>query len=183
MTPPHTPGAQGRPPAPLPLYIRHSEHGLYLCHEYSINLLLEVQQALLGSDSPADAKLRLLIQNHVRILIDEMGEPGMNAAFGGFPRELFCMAIQKRDRYEAGIRRILREGLEKRIFVSHDPKLITFAILGGINGIARWYRPDGRSGPAEIGKAFADLFVRGLMAPAPPRSRGPKPPRRSPVAP
>jgi tetracycline repressor-like protein len=166
---------------PLALWVRHSAHGLYVCHEYSINLLLEFQRALLERDARADEKLRLLIQNHVRILIDEMGSPGMTAAFGQFPRELFCRSIQKRDLYEAGLRRILREGMDKKIFVEHDPKLVTLAILGGINGIASWYRPDGKSSTDEIGKAFAELFVRGLAAspPAPARKGRARPPRRN----
>ncbi|MBI1853930.1 MAG: hypothetical protein HYR85_26635 [Planctomycetes bacterium] len=168
-------------PGPLALYVRHSAHGLYLCHEYSINLLLEFQRALLESPSSPDEKLRLLIQNHVRILIDEMGSPGMTAAFAKFQKELFCRSIQKRDVYEAGIRRILREGMDKKVFVAHDPKLVTFAILGGINGIAAWYRPEGKSGSDEIGKAFAELFVRGLTAPAPPRERRPKAPGKNPA--
>ncbi len=176
-------GPASRTPAPLPLYIRYAEHGLYLCHEYSINLLLEVQRGLLNSEARADEKLRLLIQNHVRILIEEMGASGMSAAFAKFPQELFCKAIQKRDLYETGIRRILRDGMEERVFVQHDPKLVTLAILGGINGIAAWYRADGKSGAEEIGKEFATLFVRGLTVDAPPRARRSRTTGKSPLVP
>ena len=37
-----------------------------------------------------------------------------------------------------------------------------FAILGAINWIARWYKPEGRLQAPELGAQFADHLVGGL---------------------
>ena len=40
---------------------------------------------------------------------------------------------------------------------------VVFAILGAINWIARWYRPDGASEWSSVGDQFADVFLQGLV--------------------
>ena len=73
--------------------------------------------------------------------------------------------VAARDRYERGLREILAEGVRRQVFRPLDPKIVTFAILGAINWIARWYRAGGGNSAEEIGELFADLFVSGLKAP------------------
>jgi hypothetical protein len=34
-----------------------------------------------------------------------------------------------------------------------------------MNGMAHWYRPDGRLGPDTLAEQYADLFLEGLRAP------------------
>ena len=46
-----------------------------------------------------------------------------------------------------------------------DPKLTAFGILGMINSMHQWYRPDGRYTAAEIGERYAASWINGLSAP------------------
>jgi hypothetical protein len=43
-----------------------------------------------------------------------------------------------------------------------EPKIAVFAILGAVNWIARWYRPDGSLHAPELGEQFAEHLVGGL---------------------
>ena len=70
--------------------------------------------------------------------------------------------ISKRDRIDKGFRKILNGGMKAGLFSKHDPKLISFVILGAINWIPRWYNPAGQATSYEIANLFADYLVAGL---------------------
>ena len=71
--------------------------------------------------------------------------------------------VAARDRYERGLRDVITEGIHSGEFRAVDPKVAVFAILGAINWIARWYRPDGSIDATELGSEFADYLVGGLV--------------------
>jgi hypothetical protein len=54
------------------------------------------------------------------------------------------------------------EGVRDGELRSVDPKVAVFVILGAINWIARWYRPEGSFDARELGTEFADYLVGGL---------------------
>ncbi|HXJ92176.1 MAG TPA: TetR/AcrR family transcriptional regulator [Terriglobia bacterium] len=43
------------------------------------------------------------------------------------------------------------------------PRLAAFALLGMINWLYQWYRPDGLIKEAELAETYADFFFRGLL--------------------
>ncbi len=66
------------------------------------------------------------------------------------------------------MRRLIQEGMAEGAFAPGDPKLLTFALLGAMNWIPRWYDPRGSARSGEIAAAFADYLLAGL-------ARGPVP--------
>jgi hypothetical protein len=70
--------------------------------------------------------------------------------------------IAARDKYERAVRRIIARGIADGEFRTVDVKTAVFAILGSINWIARWYRPEGSLHAEELGRQFADHLVGGL---------------------
>ena len=52
--------------------------------------------------------------------------------------------------------------LAGQVFGQIDAKLLSFAILGAVNWIPRWYNPDGPSSSQEIAECFADYLIGGL---------------------
>jgi hypothetical protein len=47
-------------------------------------------------------------------------------------------------------------------FAPGDPKLLTFAILGAVNWITRWFDPRGPARSDDIARTFAEYLVSGL---------------------
>lgn len=147
-------------------YFRSKEEILFFCHDYSLDILLELLAAAEASRQGADAKLRGLIAAFVHMIIDELRGTALTLDLQALsPRHLRAV-VAKRDRFDKGMRRILREGMRARVFASGDPKLLSFAILGAVNWITRWFDPRGPASSGEIGRAFADYLVAGLKAPA-----------------
>jgi hypothetical protein len=60
-------------------------------------------------------------------------------------------------------------------FRKADAKVAAFAVLGAINWVSRWFRPEGALDAATIGAQFADHLVGGLGTP--PRARAAHRPR------
>jgi TetR/AcrR family transcriptional regulator, cholesterol catabolism regulator len=70
--------------------------------------------------------------------------------------------IVGRDRFDHGLRRILEDGIRSGVFADADAKLLSFAMLGAVNWIPRWYNPDGPATSQEIADRFADYLIAGL---------------------
>ena len=55
-----------------------------------------------------------------------------------------------------------RKGIRIGAFAAADAKLLSFAMLGAVNWIPRWYNPDGPATSQEIAEKFADYLIAGL---------------------
>jgi AcrR family transcriptional regulator len=143
-------------------YFPDKESILYACHRES---LLEVARLIAEARrryGTAAERLAHVIREHVRVMTDTLqGSPF------AFDVRVLSAARQRRviaarDAYERQLRGIIEEGIRSGEFAPLSPKIAVFAILGAINWIARWYRPDGPVSGAELGRQFAQHLVGGL---------------------
>lgn len=145
-------------------YFKNKQEILFFCHDYSLDLLLELLERAEGDGRPPDERLRCLIEAFVHMIIDELKGTALTMDLSALPPRLLRKVIAKRDRFDRGMRRILEEGMRTGVFAPGDPKLLTFAILGAVNWITRWFDPRGPATSGEIGRTFAGFLVRGLSA-------------------
>ena len=147
---------------------------LYECHR---EWLAELDRILVASRklaSPAE-RLRYLIVEHVRVMTETMGGSPLAFEVPALAHERQVEIIAGRDAYERELRRIVDQGIRTGAFRRVDAKVATFAILGAINWVARWYRPEGALDAATIGAQCADHLVGGLApAPKPRAAHGPR---------
>jgi AcrR family transcriptional regulator len=68
----------------------------------------------------------------------------------------------RRDAYEARFREVIREGTAVGAFRATDTNLAATFILTALNGIATWYRPDGRLSADRIADHYVDLALRSI---------------------
>jgi TetR/AcrR family transcriptional regulator len=90
------------------------------------------------------------------------GGASLHLDLDGLPKPLFKKIVQKRDKYERGVRDLIAEGQRQGLVRSGEPKLQAFALLGALNWVARWYRP-GEGDPDEIVYSFKEQLLRGLL--------------------
>ncbi len=143
-------------------YFRNKQDILFGCHEYSLGVALDLVERVQAEPVPPDEKLRRLIVGFVRLIIDELHGTALTLELQALPAPLLRRVVARRDRFDEGLREILRDGIVQGVFAPGDPKLLAFAIMGAMNWISRWYDPKGAAGSEEIGKTFADYLVRGL---------------------
>ena len=69
---------------------------------------------------------------------------------------------ERRDAYEAHFRATIDDGIAVGAFRQTDPAIAATFILTALNGIAAWYRPDGRLSADRIADHYVDLALRSL---------------------
>jgi AcrR family transcriptional regulator len=143
-------------------YFKNKEEILFFCHDYSLDILLEVLEKVEAAGGAPPQKLRSLVESFVHHILDDLRGTAMTLDVQALSAPLLRRVIAKRDRFDRGMRRVLQEGMDAGAFAPGDPKLLTFAILGAVNWIPRWFDPRGPASSEEIGRAFADYLVAGL---------------------
>ena len=142
-------------------YFPDKESILWECHQES---LAELRRIIKGSKAlpTASEQLAYVIREHVRVMTDTLEGSPLAFEVSAFSPDRQREIIAARDKYERAVRRIIARGIADGEFRAVDVKTAVFAILGSINWIARWYRPEGSLHAEELGRQFADHLVGGL---------------------
>jgi len=143
-------------------YFKNKEEILYFCHDWSLDLLLEALHDAESQEKSPAARLRRLIVAFVHMIIDELHGTALTLDPQALSPPLLKKIVAKRDEFDHGLRRILQQGMAEGVFAPGDPKLLSFAILGAVNWITRWFDPRGPASSQEIADRFADYLVNGL---------------------
>ena len=112
--------------------------------------------------SPAD-RLSALVRAHVTAIA---ADPQLASVFVSEWRHLSgerrSAILERRDNYEGRFRNVIAAGMATGEFTATDPALAATFILTALNGLATWYRPEGRLTPSRVADHYADLAVRTL---------------------
>ena len=118
--------------------------------------------AATASNDPID-RLAALVEAHVEVVT---GDPERASVFVTEWRHLSperrAQVAGRRDAYERRLREIVADGIAVGAFRSIDPAIAATFVLTALNGVATWYRPDGRLTPDRIADQYVDLALRAL---------------------
>jgi AcrR family transcriptional regulator len=145
-------------------YFRTKEELIYHAHVKCVQVSLEALKRAAASEAKPAERLRALIVEHILAMTE--GEYGavlledIDRLTPAHRRKYVAL----RDEFEKGVRELIKAGIAQGDFARQDPRTAAFAILGAINWIPKWYRPDGELTARAIAERFADMFVRALRA-------------------
>lgn len=145
-------------------YFRSKEELIYHAHVKCVQVSLEALDRAAASKANPAERVRTLIVEHILAMTE--GEYGavlledIDHLTPAHRRKYVAL----RDRFEKGVRELIRHGIAQGDFAKQDARTAGFAILGAINWIPKWYRPDGELTACDIAERFADMFVRALRA-------------------
>jgi AcrR family transcriptional regulator len=146
-------------------YFKNKEEILFACHQYSLDCVLRLLEDIQASTLTPPEKLRTLIVAFVHTILDELHGTALFLQLDALTPSHSKIVITRRDRFDRGVRRVLEEGIsngEFTTFAAEDVKLLSFAILGAVNWIPRWYNPNGPATSSEIADRFAEYLLAGL---------------------
>src|SRR5215831_4768566 len=143
-------------------YYKNKEEILFACHQYSLDRLMQLLDEIEASPLPPDEKLRRLVHAFVHTILDELHGTALFLDLEALSPAHLKAVIVRRDRFDHGVREILAKGMANGAFAQADAKLLTFALMGAVNWIPRWFSPEGPATSQQIADAFADYFVAGL---------------------
>ena len=143
-------------------YFPDKEAILYECHRESLAEVERLFDEARRRYATAAERLAFIIREHARVMTDTLQGSPLAFEVSALSPAHQAEIIAARDRYEQGLRKIIAQGVKDGEFRPVDPKTAVFAILGAINWIARWYRPEGSLHAPELGAQFAEYLVGGL---------------------
>ena len=144
-------------------YFKNKEEILFACHEYSLDKLLTLMADVEAEPSSPEEKLRRLMLAFVHLILDDLHGTALTLDPEALSPPLLKRVIAKRDQFDHGIRAIIQHGMDQGVFKPGDPKMIEFAMMGAVNWISKWFDPAGAQTSDQIGDAFADYLVGGLL--------------------
>ena len=157
--------AVGMQKGSLYYHISSKEELLYRISFEAISAITEQLEKIAAAPLSPPEKLRAAIVNHVETLCD------MLDLMSVFLKESKLLTADQQAhimrysrRYEELFQAILREGIDAGVFRNVDVGAVSYALLGMLNWLHRWYRPDGRLTPHEIAEIFANLALNGMLA-------------------
>jgi hypothetical protein len=71
--------------------------------------------------------------------------------------------VARRDEFESGVRQLIDAGMRQGVYVCEDTKLASLIMLGSINWLPKWYRPDGDLAPKELATDIASFLMKSLQ--------------------
>lgn len=155
-------------PSNLYYYFKSKEELFAFCQGEGLDGLLGLAERVRALPLPVPARLYLWIVGHVEQLNE--GTPGALAHLEveGLEGKQKSALLRRRREYEAALRALIEEGVGSGSFRGTEAKTAAFAILGAVNYTVRWFKREGGKSAREIGCEFAELAVRGLLAPKAP---------------
>jgi len=145
-------------------YFRNKEEILFACHQYSLDRILDLLDDIERSDEGPEGKLRQLIVAFVHTILDTLHGTTLFIDLEALTPSHLKTIIGRRDRVDRGMRQIIADGVAAGAFVPGDPKLLSFAILGAVNWIPRWFKVEGPASSQEVADRFADFLIAGLRS-------------------
>jgi TetR/AcrR family transcriptional regulator, cholesterol catabolism regulator len=130
------------------------------------------EDALRAAEAAADAnavgplqRLAAIVRAHATLVARE---PELASAFATEWRHLGgerrSSILARRDAYEGHLRAVIADGMATGELAMTDPAIAAAFLLSALNGIAGWFRPDGRLSAEDLADRYADLAVRALTA-------------------
>jgi AcrR family transcriptional regulator len=149
-------------PGNLYHYFKGKHEILFFCQDRSLERMLTALRDAGENGNSIAERLRSVLETHARCVLDEIEGSAAHLEIEVLPDELRKTIIEKRDRYERGVRKLVTNGVRAGEFARCDAKLVTRAMLGAINWSARWFRPEGPRSAAAVAGGLADYLLRGL---------------------
>lgn len=158
----------GMSPAALYIHYKTKEELLYqisgVGHRLALGML---ERAADGGGSPAER-----LADAVRSFARWQAERHTTARvvqyeLGALGEEHHAELLDVRRRTDGAVRRIIQDGVTAGDFDVPDVSGTTLAVLSLCVDVARWFNPEGRRTPEEVGELYADLVLRMVGAARP----------------
>jgi AcrR family transcriptional regulator len=132
-------------------------------HDRGLRLINQRLDEVLAEEGSPAARLEEAIRGHIESVMHNRSVIAVLLGDFAFSEE----TLEGRRAYARRFQGLVEEGIAARVVRGLDPKVLTYAILGLCNSVARWYRPDGYLSAEQIRDMFAGFAAEGWRADRP----------------
>ncbi|MCL2831338.1 MAG: TetR/AcrR family transcriptional regulator [Betaproteobacteria bacterium] len=164
-------------------YISSKEQLLYELIKEPLNSMLTEYRALVREVDDPSEKLRIFLQVHLNFHLHSKDDVFIgNMELRNLSPSHYRTIIGLREEFAQTLYDIIQEGVDRSVFNTAQPRVISLTMLGMLSGVCNWYRSSGAMSPREMIEFYTDLIFS--MLGAAPASAGakPKPARKRPAS-
>jgi AcrR family transcriptional regulator len=136
-------------------------------HDRALKVMIERLDRVMTEESSPAIRIEVAIRNHVEAVLANRSIIAVLLGNFDFSEE----TLEGRRAYARRFQELIEEGIATGVVRDLDPKVLTYAILGLCNSVARWYRPEGRLSAEEIRDIFASFAADGWRVGERPKRR------------
>jgi TetR/AcrR family transcriptional regulator, cholesterol catabolism regulator len=129
-------------------------------HDRALETINAGLDGVMAEESSAAVRLEAAIRNHVGAVLENRSIIAVLLGDFAFSEE----TLEGRRAYGRRFQALVEEGIAAGVVRDLDPTVLTYAILGLCNSVARWYRPEGRLSAEEVRDLFAAFAAEGWHA-------------------
>lgn len=149
-------------------YVTDKSDLLYKLHLKSIEATQKANERGIAEGRNGFERVRLIVRYYVEALTRSQTETFILLEKGALAPELAQDIVNRRKQLEADLREQISAGIADGSIVPCDPKLATFALVGAMAWVSKWYDAQGEWRPEQIANSMADMLLRALaVEPAP----------------
>ncbi|RHW38321.1 TetR/AcrR family transcriptional regulator [Lysinibacillus yapensis] len=142
-------------------YFKNKEDIIFQCHEMVLTEATSDIVDCQNGNGTNEEKLLNMIKTHIRYAIEKKEIFNMMIK----PGEMFTevqlnQILHMRNEYALKFDETIVKGIASGEFVSEDPVLTRMMILGAMNWIQQWYRPNGKKTINEIQEIYAASLLK-----------------------
>lgn len=118
---------------------------------------------VLSSCLSPEEKFQQAVMFHIQAYLDNEELPVFYQELSNLPDDLREKINSSIKEYEDMWLAILKEGADAGVFRNDlPPRTLLQAVFGMCNWTYKWFRPEGRLSPAEVGEIFAKIVLEGI---------------------
>lgn len=150
--------------AALYYYFPNKQALLAAAFDHVLEVAFESLEAAVKAGGTGYEKLKATIRGYLRETLCELNRCVVLTEEHALIPKQREVIFEKRDRFEAGLRELVREGIADGSIVPCDPKLAIFTIFGAVNWVPKWFSSEGTWSSTQLAEAMAELVCRSIAA-------------------
>jgi AcrR family transcriptional regulator len=144
-------------------YFKNKEDVLLACFEVGFKLINSTLRDTKHADNNGD-RLRRVLESYAQIMMQDFGRCTVRVPSADLSEGSRKRVARHRRALDDKIRALFREAITDGSIRDCDPRIATFTILGSLNWIGHWHRPDGPMSVTDVAAAVVDQLFMGLKA-------------------
>lgn len=149
-------------------YYESKQQLLYECLLHSVEEGRALAEQAGRAGGCGAAKLERFLRLQFRTLAGSSGSSWLFADISALPADEYTEVRRRSRVVDQLIQRFVADGVADGSLRDTNPKIAEFFLLGALNWVPRWYRPEGALSSEELADIFVRLMLDGLRAPPAP---------------
>lgn len=155
--------------AALYYYVTGKQEILFEIHTQALDFGYQALDLAVKQGGNGLERLSLFLNTYIDWLTSEFGACAVLIEVSSLGKAHRQTVQSRRDAFDLALRRVMTDGIADGSIVSCNVQVVEFMIMGAVNWIPRWYRPDGANTGEEIGQEFVTCMLQGLQPRLPDR--------------